>query len=124
MLNTVRAAAGIVGRSAAEFERTAKFGIGETTTGPTKWMQQRYQLSFDPIVFFELALGLYSLMTAWLAFTTGTWGIMLYATLFGVGLLTVAGVSTAESIAVFGNRRLRAEQLRLERSRWAAAGAK
>ena len=124
MLNTVRAAAGIVGRRTAEFERTAKFGIGETTTTPTKWMQQRYQLRFDPIVFFELALGLYSLMTAWLAFTTGTWGIMLYATLFGVGLLTVAGVTTAESIAVFRNRRLRAEQRRLERSRWAAAGAK
>ena len=123
MLNTVRAAAGIVGRRTAEFERTAKFGIRETTTSPTNWMKQRYQLRFDPIVFFELALGFYSLATAWLAFNAGTWGIMLYATLFGVGLLTVAVVTAAESIAVFRNRRGRAEQLRLERSQWAAAGA-
>ncbi len=122
MLNTVRAAAGMVTRRTAEFERTAKFGLGETAPGATTWMRQRYQLRFDPIVFFEVAFGLYSLMTAWLAFTRGTWGIMLYAAMFGCGLLIVAAATTAESVAVFRSRRVRAGQVRLEQSFWAAAG--
>ena len=123
MLNTVRAAVQMVRRRDIDFERTAKFGIGDTAGDTTAWMRQRYQLGFDPIVFAEVARGLYSLATAWLAYTTQTWGIMLYASLFGSGLLAVAGVTAAQSIAVFRKRRLPSEEIRLERSQWAAAGA-
>ena len=121
MLNTVRAAFQMARRRDAEFERTAKFGIDEDASA-TSWMRQRYQLRLDPIVYGEFVLGLYGLTTSYYAYTTGTWGIMLYAALFGTGLLVVATSTVTQSIGVFYRRSLRSEQIRSERTRWAATG--
>ncbi|HDH03269.1 MAG TPA: glycosyltransferase [Actinobacteria bacterium] len=123
MLNTARAAVQIVSRSQTEFERTAKFGIDEDSDGSTNWKRQRYQLRLDRIVYMEAALGAYGLATAWFAFTTQTWGIMLYAGLFGLGLLAVATASLVESVGVFRNRLARTEQIQKEQTRWATANA-
>ena len=123
MLNTLRGAIEIATAKDGSFERTAKFGTNDSTTSATSWMRQRYQLKLDRIVFYEIALGGYSMATAWFAFTTQTWGIMLYAAVFGCGLLVVACVSIAESVGVFWNRAYRAEQIRLENNRWAVARA-
>ncbi len=122
MLNSVRAALQIVLGRAGEFERTAKFGLA--AGGPAKhWMRQRYQLGFDPIVLAEAALGSYALATAWFAFTTRTWGIMLYAAIFGAGLLAVAAATASQSIGVFRTRAAREAHVRRERARLAAAHA-
>ena len=123
MLNTVRAAAQIIFRRQSEFERTAKFGIRDSGATAGTWMRQRYQVKLDTIMIAETALGLYGLATAWLAYTTQTWGIMLYAGLFGTGLVAMAGATAMESVGVHRERRLRAEHIRLERARLAAARA-
>lgn len=123
MLNTARAAAQIAGRRQTVFERTAKFGLDEDSEGSSTWMHQRYQIRLDRIVYVEAALGAYGLATAFYAFTTHSWGIMLYAGLFGSGLLAVATVTAVESVGVFRRRRVRAEQIRRERARWSTARA-
>ena len=122
MLNTVRAAAQMLRRSESKFERTAKFGVAESDR-TAAWTRKRYQLRLDKIVYSEAALGLYSLGTAWFAFSTRTWGIMVFAAMFGVGLLALAGVSTGQAIAVHRNRSVRSEQIRSEHVHWSPSGA-
>ncbi len=121
MLNTVRAAVQILTKRKEVFERTAKFGIGQQKqVGQQKqdWTQQRYQLRFDPIVYAELALGIYGLATAWLAVMMGTWGIAFYAALFGSGLILVAAVTIVQTLAVYRNRKKRQKRTAAEQAQW------
>lgn len=114
MLNTVRAFLQIILRRPEGFERTAKFGIG---AWQQDWTKQRYQLRLDNIVWFELALGLFSLRTVWLAIRVGNWGIGFYALLFGLGLLYVSGATIQQAIAVYWNREARAQTAVIEQQR-------
>ncbi len=116
MLNTVRAAWQIIRRRENVFERTAKFGIKQREQD---WTQQRYQLRFDPIVYAETVLGIYSFYSAYLGMSLETWGIALYALLFGFGLIFVALVTADQNMAVYRSRRARAERQQAE-NQWAA----
>ena len=107
MLNSVRAAWQIVRKHENVFERTAKFGIEQQKQ---KWTRKRYQLRFDTIVYPEFGLGLYSLYAAWLAVQLQSWGIALYALLFGTGLLFVAGVTVVQATAVYRDSQARGGQ--------------
>ncbi len=98
MLNTVRAAWQIWRQPDGVFERTAKFGLEQKGQD---WQRQKYQLRFDPIVVPELALGGYSLWTAWLAVNLESWGIVMYALLFGTGLIFAAGITIWQTISVY-----------------------
>lgn len=115
MLNTVRAALQILTRRTEVFERTAKFGIGRQKQD---WTEQRYQLRFDPIVYAELALGIYGLATVWLAMSMGSWGIAFYALLFGSGLILVAGVTIAQTVSVYRSRKKRQQRTAAEQAQW------
>ena len=112
MMNTVRAAWQILRKRENIFERTAKFGIEQSKQN---WTQQRYQLRFDPIVYPELILGVYNIATVWLALRLGSWGIALYAMLFGSGLILVAWVTISQATAVYRNRKKRAERKQSEK---------
>jgi cellulose synthase/poly-beta-1,6-N-acetylglucosamine synthase-like glycosyltransferase len=111
MINTVRAAWQIIRKRENVFERTAKFGIEQRKQD---WTQQRYQLRFDSIVYPELLLGLYSLFAVWLAAGLGSWGIVVYALLFGSGLILVALVTIRQTTVVYRSRRARAARQRVE----------
>jgi len=93
-LNSARAIArGLCGRVAV-FERTPKsgqVGRGRASSG------RDYQLPFDAIVFGEIGLCLFNLNTARLAWAAQSWGILLYAVTFAVGLAYVAGLSLWQS---------------------------
>jgi cellulose synthase/poly-beta-1,6-N-acetylglucosamine synthase-like glycosyltransferase len=115
MINTVRAAWQIVRKRENVFERTAKYGIEQRKQD---WTEQRYQLRFDPIVYAELLLGLYSLFAAWLAVGLGSWGIALYALLFGSGLVLVAWVTIKQTTDVYRSRQARAAR-RHKEQQWA-----
>ena len=112
MVNTVRAAWQIVRQPRGVFERTAKFGIGAASQD---WTSKRYQLQLDGIVILELLMGLFSVATAWWAWSAGVWGIAFYALLFGSGLILAASVTIAQSVTVYRGRRARSAQTRLER---------
>lgn len=101
MLNTARAALQIVTRRKNIFERTAKFGI---ESRKQNWTRRRYQLGLDSIVYFELFFALFNLATSFLAVRLGNWAIAFYAALFGFGLLFVALLTIAQTIAVYRNR--------------------
>lgn len=119
MINTVRAFSQIWGKKAGVFERTAKFGIeGEKQD----WTEQRYQLRFDNIVYPELLLGFYSLWTAWMAGNLGSWGIAIYALLFGSGLIVTASVTIIQTTAVYRSAKARARRASRGRE-WAASPA-
>ncbi len=115
MINTVRAAWQIVRKRENVFERTAKYGIEQRKQD---WTEQRYQLHFDPIVYAELLLGLYSLFAAWLAVGLGSWGIALYALLFGSGLILVAWVTIKQTTDVYRSRQARAAR-QYQEQEWA-----
>ena len=116
MVNTARAAWQIWRKPDGVFERTAKFGDEQKNRD---WTEKRYQLrskgfSLDPIVYLELALGMYSLMTVWLAANLQSWGIVFFALLFGSGLLIAAGVTIVQTTAVYRNRKARARWTQAE----------
>ena len=115
MMNTVRAAWQIVRKRENVFERTAKYGIEQRKQD---WTEQRYQLRFDPIVYAELLLGLYSLLAAWLAVGLGSWGIALYALLFGSGLILVVWVTIKQTTDVYRSRQARAAR-QYQEQEWA-----
>lgn len=101
MLNTVRAAFQIFTKPNPAFERTAKFGIaGRQQPGQRVWGSGRYVLGFDRIVYAEAALGLYCAGAAVWAGFERNWGILLYASIFAAGLLSVAGITIAQAVAV------------------------
>ncbi len=93
------------------FERTAKFGIEKQKQ---KWTQKQYQLRFDAIVYPEIGLGIYSFYAAYLASQLQSWGIVLYALLFGIGLIFVAGVTVVQATAVYRDRKARTAQAQAE----------
>ena len=111
MVNTLRAAWQSWRKPGRVFERTAKFGIEQQKQD---WTQQRYQLHLDPIVYLELALGTYSLATVWLAISLQSWGVAFFAGLFGIGLIFAAGVTIAQTTAVYRSRKARAKRAQRE----------
>jgi cellulose synthase/poly-beta-1,6-N-acetylglucosamine synthase-like glycosyltransferase len=102
MLNTVRAALGILSRNTPVFERTSKFGLGAEKRA---WMGKRYQLKLDPIVYWEVALAALNLSTAFFATHLGNWAVAFYAALFGTGLSYVAGLTVVQAIGVYRQQR-------------------
>lgn len=140
MINTVRAAIQIFTRPNPEFERTAKFGMEEggsvidldslgagqagaehaaaAPQGGNSWLEKRYQLDLDRIVYAEVAFGCYSLISVFLAWEQGNWGIFLYASVFAAGLLAVAGITVAQAVAVKRARAVRSDRVEAERGLW------
>ena len=114
MLNTVRAAVQIVIKPDPEFERTAKFGMRTTEPHRTSWTRLRYQLKLDPIVYAEIALAAYSLGAAALAVRFGNWAVVVYASWFGIGLLSVASLTAAQALAVLRTRQRGVHKPRLD----------
>lgn len=95
MVNTARAALqALVGRSAV-FERTPKFGLIE---GRQDWLRLRYQLRMDRIVFIEAALAALDAWTCLYALAVGSWGIALYAGIFGAGLAATVSITVAQAL--------------------------
>lgn len=101
MLNTVRAASKIVSNPYGVYERTPKFGV---KTKNENWTRRRYQLSLDPIVFGEIAFGLFNLLTVFFAIESGNWLIAVYAALYASGLFFASGMTIAQTLAVSWNR--------------------
>jgi cellulose synthase/poly-beta-1,6-N-acetylglucosamine synthase-like glycosyltransferase len=97
MVNTAWAACQILLHRAAAFERTPKFGVENRKLD---WASRKYQLKLNPIVFFEIGLGLLNAATIWLAASSQNWGIVLYATLYSTGLFFVAGLSVVQTLEV------------------------
>jgi cellulose synthase/poly-beta-1,6-N-acetylglucosamine synthase-like glycosyltransferase len=97
MVNTLRAAAEIAFNRKGTFERTPKFGIVERKQ---TWMNQRYQLKLDAIVFPELAFALANAATAALAIHQHNWMIAVYACLFCCGLFFTSGMTISQSLSV------------------------
>jgi cellulose synthase/poly-beta-1,6-N-acetylglucosamine synthase-like glycosyltransferase len=117
MLNTARAALQIFTRPNPEFERTAKFGLDHVAEAG-EWTRRRYQLKVDRIAWAELGLGLYAYATAVFAFSERNWGILLYAIVFGSGLVMMSGATFAHAIAVHRERESRRASVEAERAQW------
>jgi cellulose synthase/poly-beta-1,6-N-acetylglucosamine synthase-like glycosyltransferase len=98
MLNTVRAAGQIIGGKKNVFERTPKFGIVDKRQS---WINRRYQLKLDTIVYYELALALLNMITVVLAVYWNNWVIAGYALMFSVGLIFTSGFTIAQSMTVY-----------------------
>jgi cellulose synthase/poly-beta-1,6-N-acetylglucosamine synthase-like glycosyltransferase len=101
MVNTMRAAAQVLGGKKGIFERTPKFGLIDRSQD---WRGKFYQLRLDPLVFIELALALLNLFTVVLAFHLGNYVIGIYSALFTIGLLFTSGITIGQSLALVLHR--------------------
>lgn len=109
MVNTLRAFLQIFGRRNAVFERTPKFGIVQRRQ---KWMDRRYQLRLDPIVFYEVIFAVLNLVTVIMAVHAQNWAIALYAGLFAIGLGFTSGLTVLQTLAVRQSRAFEPTQAR------------
>ncbi len=97
ILNTLRAALQILGHRDIPFERTPKYGI---TSRMQSWDKTRYHVKVDILVVFELALACLNIWSAWLAWQTGYYFVMIYTILFALGLLFASGFTLLQSLPV------------------------
>jgi len=102
MLNTVRAFLQIITGQSKTFERTPKFGVSDKKQN---WVTKRYQLKLDPLVYFEIAFGLFNVGTIIYSIMVENFVITFYASLFAIGLFFVSGLSIAQTIAVSRSQR-------------------
>ena len=84
-------------RSGGEFVRTPKYQIVERGQ---EWRDQAYVRVGDPRAIGEVVLGAGSLMMVPLAAAQGQWLVAIYATLFALGFLTVAGLTAVDFLEV------------------------
>jgi len=96
VLNTMRALIQILQKHSVSFERTPKFGITERSQS---WRGNRYLIRFDALVAFEVLLALFNLWSAWLAWSSGYYMMMIYAFFFALSLFFFSGFTLYQSIS-------------------------
>jgi cellulose synthase/poly-beta-1,6-N-acetylglucosamine synthase-like glycosyltransferase len=106
MTNTVRATWQIAFGRGKTFERTPKFGIAKRSQS---WLESRYQLSLDPIIFAELLVGLWNLGTLIYALELHIWLIALYAAIFLTGVMFVSGLTIAQNVELWSYQKKKAQ---------------
>lgn len=97
VLNTIRALVQIIQGHVIPFERTPKFGI---TRRSQSWRGNRYLIRFDALVVFETALGAFNLWTAWIAWESGYYLMMIYAFFFALGLFFFSVSTFIQSLSL------------------------
>lgn len=118
MLNTARAALEIFTRPNPAFERTAKLGAVGPSVGE-RWEHKRYQLAVDRIAVAEIAVSVYAFGTAVLAFRNENFGILVFSSVFGLGLLGMASMTIAHAVTSHRAREARRRALVDEQHRFA-----
>lgn len=96
VLNTMRALFQIAQKRIVPFERTPKFGI---THRAQHWLGNRYQVKIDYLILLEFLLALFNVWTAWFAFHTGYFLMMIYAFFFAFGLFFFAGFTLFQALS-------------------------
>lgn len=96
VLNTLRALLQILQKHSVPFERTPKFGI---TRRSQSWRGNRYLIRFDALILFEALLGSLNLWSAWLAWSSGYYLMMIYAFFFALSLFFFSGFTLYQSIS-------------------------
>jgi cellulose synthase/poly-beta-1,6-N-acetylglucosamine synthase-like glycosyltransferase len=94
MLNTLRAALQIWFGQNSAFERTPKYGI----IHQKNWEASRYRTKVDGLIMFELMLAIFNLWTVWLSWRTSNWPILIYSTLFVIGLCFTSGLTLLQHV--------------------------
>jgi cellulose synthase/poly-beta-1,6-N-acetylglucosamine synthase-like glycosyltransferase len=118
MVNTLRAAVQVLTSRSMVFERTPKFGI---SARGQSWVQRKYQVGLDTLVFAELGLALVNLGTVVFAVILGNYVIAAYAALFCAGLCFTSGFTLAQALAVYRSQRT---QKRVQSSSVQASGTR
>jgi len=96
ILNTLRATIQILQKHYVPFERTPKYGI---TLRAQNWFDSRYQIKIDPLVFFEILLGIVNLLTSWFAQSLGYYFFMIFALFFAVSLFFTSGLTIFQAVS-------------------------
>ena len=96
ILNTLRAALQIVQKRVVPFERTPKYAI---TNRAQPWAESRYRVKIDSLVFFEILLSFFNVWTAWFAWKTSHYLIMIFTFLFAVGLFFSSGFTLMQTLS-------------------------
>lgn len=95
-LNTVRAIFQILQKRLVPFERTPKFGI---TRRDQSWHGNRYHISVEPLIVYEILLGALNLFTAGFAFQLGYYLMTMFASVFALGLFYCSGLTIAQAVS-------------------------
>ena len=95
MVNTLRAALQVWLGGKSVFERTPKYGI---TQRKQTWDTRRYSVTVDVLIAFELALALFNVWTVWLGWQSSNWLIVIYASIFAIGLFFTSGFTVVQTL--------------------------
>ncbi len=100
--DTVGVLDGLFGSQRGEFTRTPKFNLLDRKEN---WAASSYAIPVSPMVWAELALGLYALLSSILLGGRIGWQVALYLLIYTAGYFYVAGLNLTQ---IFRIRRLRA----------------
>ncbi len=105
MMNTVRAAWQMLLGQGQTFERTPKFGIQKRNES---WLNSRYHLRLDPLVFIEFLVGAWNMLTIALAITNGNYLMAFYSSIYFIGIVFVTGLTIAQMVELWSYQKKKA----------------
>ncbi len=92
--NTVAALEGLFGRGQGSFVRTPKFNL---TNGKGNWINSLYAMPISPMIWVELGLGLYALLTSLLLASRLSWQPLPWLLVYSASYFYVAGLNLAQT---------------------------
>ena len=90
VINTAYAALQIILHKKVPIDRTPKYGIIDRHQA---WDHSRYSIKIDSLILVEMALAVFNIWTAWISGQSSHWFIMIYASLFGLGLILATSLT-------------------------------
>ncbi len=96
--NTVAALQGLFGRGRGAFVRTPKFSL---TNSKSNWANNRYAMPISPMVWAELGLGLYALLTGIILASRYSWQTLPWLLVYSASYFYIAALNLAQTGQVY-----------------------
>jgi hypothetical protein len=101
---------GLFGGGSAVFVRTPKLNLSNTS-GQNKPVDKNYVSPISPLVWMELVLGVYALVTGIILTPNIGWGILPWMIIYMLGFFYIAGMNLIQNKERFTNRQTRSRKI-------------
>ncbi len=102
---TIAVMEGLIGKTGGVFVRTPKLNLGNTRK-PGKAIDHAYVQPISPLVWIEILLGVYALLTIILLVPALGWGVAPWMTIYMIGYFYIAGLNLLQHNAKSGKTQL------------------
>jgi len=101
---------GLFGRGSIVFVRTPKLNLNNATK-QNKSIDRNYVSPVSPLVWVEIALGIYALITGVILAPYTGWGIVPWMVIYMLGFFYIAGMNLMQNRAYFVSRQTRSRKI-------------